>query len=55
MEPIEAVLLVVVGAAIGAYASAIGSGGGFIIAPLLLLRHEDSTPPEITAASLSVC
>lgn len=54
MDPIEALVLVLVGAAIGAYASAIGSGGGFIIAPLLLLRHETSDPSEITAASLSV-
>jgi uncharacterized membrane protein YfcA len=54
MDPIEALLLVLLGAAIGAYASAIGSGGGFIIAPLLLLRHETSTPAEITAASLTV-
>jgi uncharacterized membrane protein YfcA len=54
MDPVEALLLVVVGAAIGAYASAIGSGGGFIVAPLLLLRHESAAPPEITAASLSV-
>jgi uncharacterized protein len=54
MDPLEAIMLVLVGAAIGAYASAIGSGGGFIIAPLLLLRHTEATPPEITAASLSV-
>lgn len=54
MHPIEALELVVIGAAIGAYASAIGSGGGFIFAPLLLWRHAESTPPEITAASLSV-
>ncbi len=54
MQPLEALLLVAIGIGVGTYAAAIGSGGGFIIAPLLLLRHASASPPEITAASLSV-
>jgi uncharacterized membrane protein YfcA len=45
---------VLVGAAVGAYAAAIGAGGGFLITPLLLLRYTDADPVEVTAASLTV-
>lgn len=54
MPPLEALLLVVVGVAIGAYAAAIGAGGGFLITPLLLLRYSNALPVEVTAASLTV-
>ena len=54
MLPVEeAVLLVIVGAVIGAYAISIGAGGGFLIAPLLLIRYPDAEPEVITTASLS--
>ena len=54
MSPVEAALLVVVGSVIGAYATWIGAGGGFLIAPLLLLRYPDAEPAEVTTASLTV-
>ena len=54
LSPVEAAALVVAGFAIGAYATAIGAGGGFLFAPLLLLRYADAEPAAITSASLSV-
>lgn len=46
--------LIVVGLAIGTYAGAIGAGGGFLLAPVLLLRYPEASPAEITTATLSV-
>lgn len=54
MQPLDALVLVVVGVAVGAYAAAIGAGGGFLITPLLLLRYSGALPVEVTAASLTV-
>ena len=54
MSPAEAALLIAVGAGVGAYATSIGAGGGFLIAPFILLRYPDATPAEVTTASLSV-
>ncbi len=54
MGGIEATMLAVAGLAIGAYATAIGAGGGFLIAPLLLLLYPDAEPVAVTTASLSV-
>src|SRR5690606_18523286 len=54
MDPTEAVLLLVLGFGIGAYAAAVGAGGGFLIAPLLLIRYPEAAPVTITAASLIV-
>src|SRR5690606_37938081 len=54
MGLLEPVVLVAVGFAIGSYATAIGAGGGFLIAPLLLIRHPDAPPVAITTASLTV-
>ena len=50
----DAATLIATGVLIGAYATAIGVGGGFLIAPLLLLRHPDADPQFVTTASLSV-
>jgi hypothetical protein len=50
----ESAGLLSLGLAIGAYATAIGAGGGFLITPLLLLRYGQAAPAEITAASLLV-
>ena len=54
MGALEALALVALGAAIGAYAGAIGVGGGFLVAPLLLFRHDVAPPEAITAGSLTV-
>jgi hypothetical protein len=54
MPPVEeALLLVIAGVVIGAYSISIGAGGGFLIAPLLLIRYPDAPPEVITTASLS--
>ncbi len=54
MAPLAAVVLVLVGVAIGAYATAIGAGGGFLIAPLLLILYPGALTVEVTTASLTV-
>ena len=55
MLPIdEALLLVALGIIIGVYSISIGAGGGFLVAPLLLLRHPDADPVAITTASLAI-
>lgn len=55
MPPIdEALLLIVAGVIIGAYSISIGAGGGFLVTPLLLIRHPDADPAAITTASLAV-
>ncbi len=54
MDPVEAVALIVAGFVIGTYATAIGAGGGFLVAPLLLLLYPDAEPVAITTASLTV-
>ncbi|MCC6236004.1 MAG: sulfite exporter TauE/SafE family protein [Dehalococcoidia bacterium] len=54
MTGLEASLLLLVGFLVGAYAAAIGAGGGFLITPLLLLRYPSALPVEVTAASLTV-
>ncbi len=54
MSPELAIALIVVGFAIGTYASATGAGGGFLIGPLLLIRYPEADPAAITAASLTV-
>ncbi len=54
MDLLDALLLVLVGFVVGAYAAAIGAGGGFLITPLLLLRYPTALPVEVTAASLTV-
>ena len=52
MEFIDPIFLIILGMTVGIYAGAIGAGGGFLIAPILLLRHPYATPTEITAAAL---
>ena len=46
--------LIGAGAAIGLYAQAVGAVGGFLISPLLLLRHENAEPAEVTMAALLI-
>ncbi len=47
-------LLVGLGLAVGAYSGAVGAGGGFLLTPLLLLRHGDATPAAVATAALCV-
>ncbi|MDA1009938.1 MAG: sulfite exporter TauE/SafE family protein [Chloroflexi bacterium] len=54
MDPVEAILLVVLGLGVGAYSAAVGAGGGFLVAPILLIRYPDAPPAEVTAASLII-
>lgn len=55
MLPVEDLLLLVaLGFVIGGYSISIGAGGGFLVAPLLLIRHPEADAAEITAASLFV-
>ena len=54
MSPQEIVALTVAGFVIGTYATAIGAGGGFLLAPLLLILYPDADPAAITTASLTV-
>ncbi|MBM3139811.1 MAG: sulfite exporter TauE/SafE family protein [Chloroflexi bacterium] len=54
MSAPEALALIAAGVAIGAYATAIGAGGGFLIAPLLLLRYPEAEPAFVTTGSLTV-
>lgn len=54
MDPAEVVLLIALGLAVGAYSGAVGAGGGFLLTPLLLLRHGDASPAAVATAALCV-
>lgn len=49
LEPAGLVLL---GAAVGAFGTVVGAGGGFILVPILLLVYPNEEPRTITAMSL---
>jgi uncharacterized membrane protein YfcA len=51
---LEWVGLLAIGFIVGAYAGSVGAGGGFLLAPVLLLRHSEAAPEEITTATLTV-
>jgi uncharacterized membrane protein YfcA len=51
---VELALLVLLGAAVGAYGTIIGAGGGFVLVPVLLLLYPEYGPEEVTAISLLV-
>ncbi len=51
-SPTAAVLLVLLGVAVGAFGTIVGSGGGFILTPVLLLVYPHERPATITAISL---
>jgi uncharacterized membrane protein YfcA len=42
VTPFKVLLLVGLGLAVGAYSGAVGAGGGFLLTPLLLLRHSEA-------------
>ena len=46
--------LLPVGVLVGAFGTLIGAGGGFILAPLLLLLYPNESPETITCISLAV-
>lgn len=47
-------LLVVIGIGVGCLGTLIGAGGGFLLAPLLLIFYPELEPEQITAISLAV-
>lgn len=52
MDWLEFLALIGLGLAIGVYATAVGAGGGFLFAPVLLTRHAESSPAEVALASM---
>jgi uncharacterized membrane protein YfcA len=46
--------LVALGVALGAFGTLIGAGGGFVLAPLLLIIYPEMAPEVVTAVSLGV-
>ena len=52
-SPTIAILLVLLGLAVGAFGTIVGSGGGFILTPILLLLYPHDRPATITAISLT--
>ena len=52
MDPVEFVILLAAGIVIGAYATGVGAGGGFLFTPLLLWRYESAEPAEVAMASV---
>jgi uncharacterized membrane protein YfcA len=52
-SPTVAGLLVLLGVAVGAFGTIVGSGGGFILTPILLLLYPHDSPAAVTAISLT--
>jgi uncharacterized membrane protein YfcA len=52
-SPATAVLLALLGFAVGAFGTIVGSGGGFILTPILLLLYPHDSPEKLTAISLA--
>jgi uncharacterized membrane protein YfcA len=50
----SAVLLALLGVAVGAFGTVVGAGGGFVLTPILLLLYPHDSPRTITAISLAV-
>jgi uncharacterized protein len=48
-----AILLVVIGFAVGAFGTVVGAGGGFILTPILLLLYPHDSAQTLTAISLT--
>lgn len=51
--PTVAVLLVLLGVAVGTFGTIVGAGGGFILTPILLLLYPHDSPATLTAISLT--
>jgi len=54
MDPIQVILLVILGVFVGTLGTLIGAGGGFILTPILLLTHKEWSQETITGVSLGV-
>ncbi len=52
-SPTVAILLVLLGFAVGVFGTLLGAGGGFILTPLLLLLYPHDRPATLTAISLT--
>ncbi|HET7571150.1 MAG TPA: sulfite exporter TauE/SafE family protein [Gaiellaceae bacterium] len=52
-DPATAVLLALLGVAVGGFGTVVGAGGGFILTPILLLLYPHEPPETITAISLT--
>lgn len=48
-----AVLLALLGVAVGAFGTIVGAGGGFVLTPILLLLYPHDSPQTITTISLT--
>lgn len=48
-----ALLLVLLGVAVGAFGTVVGAGGGFVLTPILLLIYPHDSPQTITTISLT--
>lgn len=46
--------LIPLGAAVGAFGTLVGAGGGFVLVPILLFLYPDQEPEELTSISLVV-
>ncbi len=49
-----AILLVLIGFAVGVFGTVVGAGGGFILTPVLLLLYPHESAQTLTAISLTV-
>ncbi|MFN0072354.1 MAG: sulfite exporter TauE/SafE family protein [Chloroflexota bacterium] len=54
VDPTRFLLLVCLGLVIGAYGTLIGSGGGFILVPVLIFLYPEESTGTITSISLAV-
>jgi len=54
MDHPEYLWLVPLGLVVGAFGTLIGAGGGFVLAPVLLVMYPDASPETITSISLAV-
>ena len=50
----SAVLLVLLGFAVGAFGTLVGAGGGFILAPVLLILYPHDSAQELSSISIAV-
>ncbi len=53
-SPTTALLLVLLGIAVGAFGTLVGAGGGFVLTPVLLILYPHDSAQTLTAISLAV-